>query len=142
MRRTVISSRVSVPVLSEQITEVLPSVSTADSRRTSAWRRAMRCTPMRERDRDDRRQRLRDDGDRERDAEDEHVDERLAAQQPEQNDHEHDDERGRASSSPDPVEVLLQRGLPVSTVCEQPGDLAELGLHARWRRPAPGRGRR
>ena len=36
---------VSVPVLSEQITEALPSVSTAGSLRTSAFFFAMRCTP-------------------------------------------------------------------------------------------------
>jgi hypothetical protein len=36
---------VSVPVLSEPITAVLPSVSTAGSRRITAFRRAMRCTP-------------------------------------------------------------------------------------------------
>ncbi len=42
---TVISFRVSVPVLSLQMTVVEPSVSTADSRRTTAPRRAMRWTP-------------------------------------------------------------------------------------------------
>jgi hypothetical protein len=43
--RTVISLRVSVPVLSEQITETEPSVSTAGSRRMMALRAAMRWTP-------------------------------------------------------------------------------------------------
>ncbi len=43
---TVISFRVSVPVLSLQMTVVLPSVSTAGSRRTTAFWRAMRLTPM------------------------------------------------------------------------------------------------
>ncbi len=46
MRRSVISLRVSVPVLSEQITETEPSVSTAGSRRMMARRAAMRCTPI------------------------------------------------------------------------------------------------
>ena len=46
MRQAVISLRVSVPVLSEQITVVAPRVSTAGRRRTMAWRAAMRCTPM------------------------------------------------------------------------------------------------
>ena len=46
MRRAVISLRVRVPVLSEQITEVAPSVSTAGRRRITALRAAMRCTPM------------------------------------------------------------------------------------------------
>ena len=41
----VISLRVSVPVLSEQITEVEPSVSTLESFLTMARCRAMRCTP-------------------------------------------------------------------------------------------------
>ena len=44
--RTVISFLVSVPVLSEQITDVLPSVSTTGRRRTSALRLTMRRTPM------------------------------------------------------------------------------------------------
>ena len=43
--RTVISFLVSVPVLSEAITVAEPSVSTAGSLRTIAWRRAIRCTP-------------------------------------------------------------------------------------------------
>ena len=43
---TVISLQVRVPVLSEQITVVEPSVSTAGSLRMMALRRAMRCTPM------------------------------------------------------------------------------------------------
>ena len=41
----VISLRVSVPVLSEQITDAEPSVSTDDNRFTIARWRAMRCTP-------------------------------------------------------------------------------------------------
>jgi hypothetical protein len=45
--RTVISLRVSVPVLSEAITVAEPSVSTAESWRTIALRRAMRRTPTR-----------------------------------------------------------------------------------------------
>ena len=43
--RAVISLRVRVPVLSEQITVTEPSVSTALSLRVMALRRAMRCTP-------------------------------------------------------------------------------------------------
>ena len=46
MRRAVISLRVKVPVLSEQMTEVAPSVSTAGRRRITALRAAMRCTPI------------------------------------------------------------------------------------------------
>ena len=42
---TAISLRVSVPVLSVQITVTEPSASTAGSRRTMALRRAMLCTP-------------------------------------------------------------------------------------------------
>ena len=45
---TVISLRVSVPVLSVQMTVVLPSVSTAGRWRMMAWRRAMRRTPIAE----------------------------------------------------------------------------------------------
>ncbi len=43
---TVISFRVSVPVLSVQITVVEPSVSTAGRRRTRAPMRAIRCIPI------------------------------------------------------------------------------------------------
>ena len=46
MLSTIISLRVSVPVLSVQMTLTEPNVSTAGSRRTMALRRAMRCTPM------------------------------------------------------------------------------------------------
>ena len=46
IRRAVISLRVKVPVLSEQMTEVAPSVSTAGRRRITALRAAMRCTPI------------------------------------------------------------------------------------------------
>jgi hypothetical protein len=45
IRRAVISPLVSVPVLSEQITVVHPSVSTAGIRRTSALRFAISCIP-------------------------------------------------------------------------------------------------
>ena len=43
---TIISISVSVPVLSEQIRDTEPSVSTAGRRRMMALRWAMRCTPM------------------------------------------------------------------------------------------------
>ena len=43
---TIISMSVSVPVLSEQMRDTEPSVSTAGSRRMMALRCAMRCTPM------------------------------------------------------------------------------------------------
>jgi hypothetical protein len=43
--RTVISFRVSVPVLSDAMTVAEPSVSTAARWRTMAFRLAMRCTP-------------------------------------------------------------------------------------------------
>ena len=43
---TIISISVSVPVLSEQMRDTEPSVSTAGSRRMMALRWAMRCTPM------------------------------------------------------------------------------------------------
>ncbi len=43
--RTTISFRVNVPVLSVQMIVTAPRVSTAGSRRTMAWRRAIRWTP-------------------------------------------------------------------------------------------------
>ena len=43
---TIISISVSVPVLSEQIRDTEPRVSTAGRRRMIALRCAMRCTPM------------------------------------------------------------------------------------------------
>ena len=65
---TRISLRVSVPVLSVQMTVVLPSVSTAGNRRTTARRRGHPLHTHRERDRHDRRQSLGDRGDGERHA--------------------------------------------------------------------------
>jgi hypothetical protein len=43
---TIISIRVSVPVLSEQMRDTEPSVSTAGRRRMMALRWAIRCTPI------------------------------------------------------------------------------------------------
>ena len=43
---TIISISVSVPVLSEQMRDTEPSVSTAGRRRTMALRWAIRCTPI------------------------------------------------------------------------------------------------
>ena len=74
--RTVISFFVSVPVLSEAITLAEPSVSTAARCRTIALRRAMRCTPIDEHRRHDRRQPFGHRRDGQRHAEDEHVEQR------------------------------------------------------------------
>ncbi len=71
-RWTVIWFSVSVPVLSVQMTVVSPRVSTAESRRTSALRRAIRCVAERERERHRRQEPLGDvrhhDADREHEA--------------------------------------------------------------------------
>ena len=71
--RTVISLRVSVPVLSEQITVAAPSVSTAGSLRTMALAAAMRRTPRLKPDRHDRRQRFGNRRDRQRHGEQEQA---------------------------------------------------------------------
>jgi hypothetical protein len=76
--RTVISSLVSVPVLSEQITEVLPSVSTAGSRRISAWCLTIFCTPMASEMVTTAGKRLGHHRHGQRDAEDQHLDQRSA----------------------------------------------------------------
>ena len=78
--RTVISLRVSVPVLSEQITVAAPSVSTAGSLRTMALAAAMRRTPRLKPNGDDGRQRLGDRRDRERHGEQEQAENRVQVQ--------------------------------------------------------------
>ena len=108
-RRTVISSRVNVPVLSVQITDVLPSVSTAASRRIRARRRTRRCTPSASEIVTTAGQGFRHHGDRERDAEHQHLDERLAAHEAERDDQCHDRDRGPRQLAPQLVEVHLQR---------------------------------
>ena len=65
--RTVISLRVSVPVLSEQMTETEPSVSTAGRRRMMALRARHALHADRQRDGHHRRQAFRDGGDRDAD---------------------------------------------------------------------------
>ena len=70
---TVISFSVSVPVLSVQMTVVSPSVSTDESRRTSAFRFAMRCVATASDERHGREEPLGDVGDHDADGEDEAV---------------------------------------------------------------------
>ena len=73
--RTVISLRVSVPVLSEQISVVEPSVSTADELAHDHVPLRHPLRPERQHDRRDRRQPLRHGGHGERDGQQQHVDE-------------------------------------------------------------------
>ena len=83
---------VSVPVLSEQIADVEPSVSTDRSRLTIAPFAGERLRAEREHRRDDRGQAGRDRRDREADADDEDVVEVVAVDQAED-----DDERQRGA---------------------------------------------
>ena len=75
---TVISLRVSVPVLSVQMNVVEPSVSTASRWRTSAWRPAMRWAPVGQRQRDGRQEPARHHRDGHADGEEEAVRRRHA----------------------------------------------------------------
>ena len=77
--RAVIWLSVSVPVLSEQIADVEPSVSTDRSRLTIAPFAASACVPDRQQHRDDGGQARRDRGDGEADADQEQVVEVVAA---------------------------------------------------------------
>ena len=61
---------------------------------------------------------------------------------PSGHDDRHDHQRGARQHPADLVEVLLQRRPARLDVLEHLGDLAELGLHARWPRRRRGRGRR
>ena len=99
-RRSTISLRVSVPVLSVQITVVEPSVSTAGSSRTTARRARHPLHADGERDGDDRGQALGDRGHRQRDGGQGGVGERVAAQQrhAEQHHRDHADDLGDAST--------------------------------------------
>ena len=141
-RRTVISFLVSVPVLSEQITDVLPSVSTTGRRRTSALRFTMRRTPMASEMVTTAGSASGHDRDGQGDAEDQHVDGGQAAHQP-GDDHERDDhERGPAENPAQAVEVLLQRRRAGFHRLDQLGDAPELGATCRWPRPPSRRGPR
>ena len=79
---TVIWFSVSVPVLSEQMTVVLPSVSTAGSLRMIARRAAMRPTPMASTIGDRRGQPLGNRADGERNGGHKHLDRPFAPPEP------------------------------------------------------------
>ena len=92
----VISLRVSVPVLSEQITDAEPSVSTECSFFTTALRWAMRCTPIASTTREDGRQTLGHGGDGQRHAQQQDVTSPLSVGTPltqDDRDHHHDGDR-------------------------------------------------
>ena len=132
---TRISLRVSVPVLSVQMTVVLPSVSTAGSRRTTARRRGHPLHADGERDRDDRRQPLGDRGDGERHRRERRVERAVAARERDRDEQQRDDadRRPRASARTSPS----RRVSGVSTPVVRPssaGDAAELGRSRRSRR--------
>ena len=122
-----------MPVLSVQICEVLPSVSTDASRLTIAPRRASRVVPIGQGERHDRGQPLRDGRDREGDRADEQLGEILPAHQP-QPEHDHDhhpgDDRQRPGQRGD---LTLQRGGLRLGFVQQARDPTDLGAH-------PGRG--
>ena len=136
--RTVISFRVSVPVLSEQIVVVEPRVSTEESLRTITFRRAMRCVPSDStivviavspsgtaatasdtassststRSASERSSSTSEDG---------------------RADHDRDGDDRDPEQLADPVELLLQRGLDLLRRLERAGDPARAPSPARWR---------
>ena len=140
--RAVIWLRVSVPVLSEQITVVEPSVSTE-------------CEPLHDGvalghpgdadgqgDGDDRRQALGDGGDGQGDGAEHGVGE-VGALDHLQHEHQADGDAGdHGQALAEAVELALQRGRPRLGGAEQLGDLAHLGAHAGRgddaARPGPG----
>ena len=130
MRRTVISSLVRVPVLSEQMTDVLPSVSTTGKRRTKACRRTIRWTPIASEMVTTAGSASGTTATARATPKDQHLQQRLAAPQAQEHDHTHDGERRVRQLAADAVQVLLQRRPAGLDRLQQLGDLAELGLHA------------
>ncbi len=142
----VISLRVSVPVLSEQMTEADPSVSTDDSFLTIAFRRAIRWTPSAsttERtagspsgtaatasETPTSSTSTRSDASSMSDVS------RIAA-----DDDDGDDDHGDPEHPADPVDLALERRPLVLGAAEQARDVAHLGVHAGGShdRPAPAR---
>ena len=101
-----------MPVLSVQICEVLPSVSTDASRLTIAPRCGQPAGTHRQRERDHRGQPLRDRGHSEGYRADEQLVELLPADQP-QDEHDDDDATGDDRQRPaQGVDLALQRRRP------------------------------
>ena len=124
-----------MPVLSEQMTEAEPSVSTDDSFLTMALRFAMRCTPSASTTRQDRRQALGHRRDRQRHAEQQHRDDvgsgaDVGEQQHGRHDHDGDDDDRDAEHATDAAHFLLQRRRLLPVAVEHFGDRTHLGLHA------------
>ena len=112
------------------MTETLPRVSTADSRRTSTLRLTIRCAPSASDIVTYRRKRFRDDRDRQGDSEDQHLPERLPPEDAKTDD-EGDDGHGAAREEvAHAVEVRLQRRSPALDTLQEPGDRSELRPHA------------
>ena len=129
--RAVIWLSVSVPVLSEQIADVEPSVSTERSRLTIAPLAASACVPSESIVVTTAGQAGRDRRDREADADQEELVEVVAVDQPE-------DDR-RAPARPPAMIVIstvswsswrVSGVFSCWTPLEHPGDLADLGRHA------------
>ena len=112
--RTVISLRVSVPVLSVQIVVAAPSVSTAESPADNRVPRGHALHAEREHHGEDRRQSLGHRGDRERDPDQHHVDQRGRALDlgdgEDRGDHDDRDRDDRDAQYPaDASDLALQR---------------------------------
>ena len=107
---TVISLRVSVPVLSVQMNVVEPSVSTASRWRTRAWWSAMRWAPMASDSVTVGQQALGDEGDHHADAEEEPVARRHADQQREREEADADADGDEGDDANQPVQLERQRG--------------------------------
>ena len=135
---TIISISVSVPVLSEQMRDTEPRVSTAGSRRMMALRCAMRCTPIASVIVMSAGKPFRDHRDRDADHRLEKLDE-VHALHPlaigeHQNAHDSDDGGDGVAEL---LDLAQQRRLERADAGEQLVDAAELRLAARSRRPRP-----
>ena len=121
---------VSVPVLSELIADVEPSVSTERSRFTMAPALASVDVPGGEDGRHDGGQAGRDRGNRERHGGQEHDVERLVAVEAEPDRDRQRDARDQEDLVRQAVELLGERRLLGDLRREHVGDVADLGRHA------------
>ena len=127
---TAIRFSVIVPVLSEQITVVDPSVSTAGSRRTSAPGARQAPESRRERDGRHRRQAFRDGRDGQADRGLEHQGDRFTLEDPDAGDQCADAETDGEQATAELFDLMLERGRALARQGDELADAAELGGEA------------
>ena len=142
MRWMVISDRVSVPVLSEAITEADPRVSTDERFLTMALRFAIRCTPIASTTERIDGQALGHGGDRERDPQqqDRHEVRRsphVRHEHRRDDHHQGDDDHRDAERAPQAADLPLERGRVLPGGLQHLGDAPHLRAHADARDDGP-----